>query len=60
MIYKCLEEEGNYLDITTDEPRNLLQANIAYTPEGVNVGWTEYDTLEDAMEGFNLKIKPEE
>jgi hypothetical protein len=58
MVYKVFNEEGDYLDITTDEPRNMLSANWADTPEGWNVGWTEFSSDEEAMTYFNLKLKP--
>ena len=57
MVYKLFIEEGEYQDKTTKEIRNLLEANIAYTPDGINVGWTEFETLELAMEYFNLETK---
>jgi hypothetical protein len=60
MIYKLFLEEGEYVDKTTGEPRNLLEAEIAYTPDGINVGWTELDNLEAAMLYFNLDPKPVE
>jgi hypothetical protein len=60
MIYKLFLEEGEYVDKTTGEPRNLLEAEIAYTPDGINVGWTELDNLEAAMLYFNLHPKPVE
>jgi hypothetical protein len=60
MIYKLFIEEGLYQDKDTKEPRNLLEANIAYTPEGINVGWTELENLETALEYFNLELIPEE
>ena len=59
MVYKLFIEEGLYQDKDTKEPRNLLEANIAYTPEGINVGWTELENLEEAMEYFNLELLPE-
>lgn len=59
MVYKLFIEEGLYQDKDTKEPRNLLEANIAYTPEGINVGWTELENLETALEYFNLELIPE-
>lgn len=59
MVYKLFIEEGLYQDKDTKEPRNLLEANIAYTPEGINVGWTELENLEAALEYFNLELIPE-
>ena len=57
MVYKLFIEDGEYVDKTTKEPRNLLSANWADTPDGINVGWTEFETLELAMEYFNLETK---
>jgi len=59
MIYKLFIEEGLYQDKDTKEPRNLMEVNIAYTPEGINVGWTELENLETALEYFNLELVPE-
>jgi len=59
MIYKLFLEEGLYQDKDTKEPRNLMEAEIAYTPEGINVGWTELENLETALEYFNLELIPE-
>ena len=57
MVYKLFIEDGEYQDRTTKEPLNLLWTAKAYTPEGINVGWTEFETLELAMEYFNLETK---
>jgi len=59
MIYKLFIEEGLYQDKDTKEPRNLMEVNIAYTPEGINVGWTELENLETALDYFNLELVPE-
>lgn len=58
MVYKLFIEDGEYLDKDTKEPRNLLEAEIAYTPEGINVGWTEFENLEEALQHFNIEPKP--
>jgi hypothetical protein len=58
MVYKLFIEEGLYQDKDTKEPRNLLEGEIAYTPEGINVGWTELNSLEDALQYFNLELIP--
>jgi len=59
MVCKLFIEEGEYLDIKTQEPRNLMCVEIAYTPEGINVGWTEFDSVEECMEAWGLELKPE-
>ena len=59
MIYKLFLEQGLYQDKDTKEPRNLMEVEIAYTPEGINIGWTELENLETALEHFNLELVPE-
>ena len=46
-------------DLSVESLSNLLEAEIAYTPEGINVGWIEFDYIEDAISHFKLikKIK---
>jgi hypothetical protein len=61
MICKLFLEEGNYLDITTDEPRNMVCGEVVYTPSGESEDWIGgFDTIEDAMVHFNIKLKPKE
>ena len=60
MIYKLFIEDGDYRDITTREGRNIMEVEIAYTPEGINVGWDEFDSLEEAMLSYNVEYKPKE
>lgn len=55
MIYKLFNEEGEYVDNITEEPRNLLEATLVYTPEGINVGWVELDNINVAMNYFNIR-----
>ena len=59
MIYKLFIEDGEYQDIDTKEPRNMMEAEIAYTPEGINVGWDKFNSIEDAMSHYNIELKPE-
>ncbi len=59
MIYKLFIEDGEYQDIDTKEPRNMLEGEIAYTPDGINVGWDEFNSIEDAMSHYNIELKPE-
>ena len=58
MIYKLFLEEGEYRDLTTKEDRNLMEVEVAYTPEGINVGWDEFNSLEEAMTHYNVELKP--
>jgi hypothetical protein len=59
MIYKLFIEDGEYQDIDTKEPRNIMEAEIAYSPDGINVGWDEFNSIEDAMSHYNIELKPE-
>ena len=54
MIYKLFIEEGDWIDIATGERRNLLEANIAWTPEGENVGWTQFSSKEECAQAWGL------
>lgn len=58
MIYKLFIEDGEYRDRLTKEGRNLMIAEIAYTPEGINVGWEEFNSLDDALYSFDIEPKP--
>lgn len=60
MVYKLFLEDGDYRDITTKEGRNLMEVEIAYTPDGINVGWDEFNSLEEAMVSYNIELKPKE
>lgn len=63
MVYKLYDNpEGEYRDKSTGERKNLLEANVVTTPLGDNVGWTEFNTPEEALEYFNIEliVKPNE
>lgn len=55
MKCKLFLEEGDYLDKTTLEPRNLLCAERVDTPIGEEHTWLEFDTIEDAINYYNLE-----
>lgn len=60
MVYKLFIEDGDYQDKDTKEPRNLMEVEIAYTPEGINIGWDELSSIEAAMFLYNIELKPKE
>ena len=60
MIYKLFLEKGDYQDIDTKEPRNMMEVEIAYTPDGINVGWDEFNSIEEAMTYYNIELKPQD
>ncbi len=58
MVYKKIQnDEGNYID-KKQVRYDILEANEAYTPEGLNVGWDEYDSIEAAAIYYGLKLSP--
>lgn len=42
MVYKVFEEDGDYIRLSDNKRVNVLFAQEAYTPQGLNVGWTEF------------------
>ena len=60
MVSKLFIEDGNYICNETNEPRNMMVVNVAFTPEGINVGWNEVADEEEAMVLYNIRKKDEE
>ena len=58
MVSKLFIEEGDYICKLTGEPRNMMVVEIAYTPDGINVGWDEVADEEEAMTLYNIERKP--
>ena len=58
MVSKLFIEEGDYICKLTGEPRNMMVVEIAYTPDGINVGWDEVANEEEAMTLYNIERKP--
>lgn len=58
MVYKKIQnEQGSYID--KQQVRwDILEAHEAYTPQGKNVGWDEYDSLEQAAQAYGLTYSP--
>lgn len=58
MVYKKIQnEEGNYIDV--QQVRwDILEAHEAWTPQGKNVGWDEFDSLEKAALAYGLTYEP--
>lgn len=58
MIYsKSPHPDGEYVD---NEGQHWLISccRSIRTPEGVNIGWTEFPSLEAALEAWGLKAEP--
>ena len=58
MVYKKIQnEQGSYID--AEQVRwDILEAHEAYTPQGKNVGWDEFDSLEAAVQAYGLTYSP--
>lgn len=45
MVYKVFEEDGDYIRISDNKRVNILFAEEAHTPQGLNVGWTHFEPI---------------
>ena len=58
MVYKKIaNEQGDYKDVN-DVRYDVLEAHEAYTPQGLNVGWDEYEDMAQALEAYGLRYDP--
>lgn len=58
MVYKKIQDEqGDYKDVQNMR-WDVLEAHEAWTPEGKNVGWDEYESLEQATQAYGLIYDP--
>lgn len=56
MVYKAMPSDlGLYID-ESGKRYELLEATNVATPQGKNYGWTEYESIEKAAEGFKLTL----
>ena len=55
MVCKLFNEEGDYIVKSTGERVNLLCTTQAHTPEGLNVGWTQVSSEEEACQLWDLE-----
>lgn len=60
MVYKKIQnEEGNYIDV--QQVRwDILEAHEAWTPQGKNVGWDEFESEEAAAKSYGVVKQPKE
>lgn len=54
MVYKLVEDENGLYQSQDGTIYDILEATNVLTPQGKNVGWTEYKNLNQAIESFNL------
>ena len=58
MVYKKIQnEKGDYKD-NQNLRYNVLEAHEAYTPQGKNVGWDEFENKEAALAAYGLTYDP--
>lgn len=58
MVFKQIAEpSGDWIN-HEGERTTLLSGSIAYTPEGINVGWTEFETEEECAQAWGLRHEP--
>lgn len=58
MVYKKIQnEKGDYKD-NQNLRYNVLEAHEAYTPQGKNVGWDEFENKEAALAAYGLTYSP--
>lgn len=56
MVYKVFEEIGDFIRISDNQRVNILIANEAHTPQGINVGWTVFEpTATSETEEFRIE-----
>lgn len=58
MVYKKFQnEKGDYKD-NKDVRYNVLEAHEAYTPQGKNMGWDEFENMDAALSAYGLMYAP--
>ena len=58
MYYKLFIEEGDFIDNSSGERRNIMEVNHAETPNGPNVGWDWFDSSALAYSTYNVTYSP--
>jgi len=59
MVFKQIVEPGGDWINARGHRVTLLAGNVAYTPDGVNVGWSEFETEEECAQAWGLIYQPE-
>lgn len=60
MVYKLEKDENGNVRNTKGERYMLSECRVAYTPQGVNVGYTEYPSRAEALAAFGVEDIPED
>lgn len=58
MVYRKVQDEnGNYKD-NNGTRFTIREAHEAWTPQGKNVGWDEFENIEQAAQTYGLTYDP--
>ena len=58
MVFKqVLEAAGEWIN-NEGERVTLLSGHVAYTPDGVNVGWSEFENTQECEQAWGLRHEP--
>ena len=57
-VYKLVENENGNYQSQDDTVYDILEANNAVSPDGINVGWIPFENLEQAMNEFQVTYVP--
>lgn len=60
MVYKLEKDENGNVRNAKGERFVLSECRIAYTPQGVNYGYTEFESRSAALAAFGVEDIPEE
>lgn len=60
MVYKLEKDENGNVRNAKGERYMLSECRVAYTPQGVNYGYTEYPSRQAALAAFGVEDIPEE
>lgn len=55
MVYRAVESEHGVYKDEKGVFFDILEAINVMTPQGLNVGWDEYDNIEEAAKAFELE-----
>ena len=58
MVFKQISEPTGEWINNEGERVTLLSGHIAYTPLGVNVSWSEFETVEECARTWGLTHQP--
>lgn len=54
MVYKKIESEAGPYQASDGSRYEIFEAIKVMTPQGKNVGWDEFDSIEDASQAYGL------